>query len=243
MGNAFQCVLNWMSIVVQRVDAPFIALSVMMSANDAVDCRVTHVHVWRSHVDFRTESFAAVSELAVFHALEQIQVLFNRTIAVWGFLTRLGQSTSVSSHFISSQIINICFSFFDQMQSILIAFIKVVGTVEDTAGWFCTQPDQVFFNGFYIFVVLTNRVGIVKTQIEQTAVFLSGAGVDPDCFRTANVQVAVWFWREAGMDLLDMTFLQIFVNDVVNKIGIGFFHCHCLSRPFFLGFSFLGMEV
>ena len=219
MGDAFQSILNWMSIVIQRIDAPFVTLTMMMCMNDTVDCRVTQVHVWRCHVDFCAESVASVREFAIFHTLEQIEIFLNRTVAVWALLTRFGQSAAVFAHLVSAQIVNICFAFFDEFDCKLIAFIKVIGTVVDTAGWFSTQPAQILFDGFYIFIVFTNRVGVVKTEIKQTAIFLSSSGIDPDCFCRTDVQVAVWFWWETGVNFLYSAFGEVFVNNIMDKVG------------------------
>ena len=218
MGDAFKCVLNRMCIVVQRIDAPFVALSVMMCAHNAVDCRVAQVHVRGRHVDFSAQGVAAVRELAVLHPLKQVKVFLHRAVAVRAFLAGFGQGAAVLAHFVGAQVIDVSFAFADELEGKFIALIKVVRAVVDAAGRLCTQPAQVLLDGFYILVILADRVGVVKAQIKQTVVFLCGTGVDPDGFCRTDMQVAVWFWWKTGVDFFYTTLCQVAVDNIMDKI-------------------------
>ena len=48
---------------------------------------------------FRRRGFAAVGELAVFHACEQVEVFFDAAVAVRAVFTRFGQRAAVFAHF------------------------------------------------------------------------------------------------------------------------------------------------
>ena len=48
-------VLDGVGEIVHRVDAPLVALAVMLGVLDAVDGRVTHVHVGAGQVDLGTQ--------------------------------------------------------------------------------------------------------------------------------------------------------------------------------------------
>ena len=90
MGNAFDGVLDRMRKVIHRIDAPLVALPVMVHIADAVNDRVAHIEVAGGQVDFCAQRAAALGELAVFHALEQVQVFLYGTIAVRALFSRLG---------------------------------------------------------------------------------------------------------------------------------------------------------
>ena len=75
-----------------------------MGAADAVDDGIAHIDVARSHVDFQAQGFAAVGELAVFHARKQVEVFFDTAVAVRAVFACFGQRTAVFAHFFGRQI-------------------------------------------------------------------------------------------------------------------------------------------
>ena len=222
--DAFQCVLNRVRKVIERIDAPLVTLTVMVCADDAVDRRVTHVHVGRRHIDLGTQGLRTIRELAVAHVLEQLQVLLDRTITVRAVLARLGQRAAVLTDFVLGQVAHVRLACLDECNCAVIAGLKVIRAVEDTTvGHLTGQPLDIFLNGLYIFVVLTHRVGVVKTQIELTIVLLSDRPVDVDRLSRADVQVAVGLGRETGVDLLIEASRNVGVNDISQKV-FDFFH-------------------
>ena len=82
VGDLFDGIALPVREVVHRVDAPFIAGAVMFGVQDAVHHRVAQVQVGRRHIDFGAQGAGAIREFAGAHALEQIQVLFHRAVAV-----------------------------------------------------------------------------------------------------------------------------------------------------------------
>ena len=65
--DALYRVLDRVSEVVHREDAPFLALTVMIDIPYAVDYRVTHTEVARGEVDLGTECIFSLGEFAGFH--------------------------------------------------------------------------------------------------------------------------------------------------------------------------------
>ena len=63
-----------------------------------------------------------------------------------------------------------------------------------------TEPLDVFFDGVDVFIVFFFGVGIVETQVAQAVVNICQTEVQADGFGVADVQVAVGFGREAGLD-------------------------------------------
>ena len=80
--DALQRVLNGVGKVIHRIDAPLVALPVMVHIADAVNDRVAHIEVAGGKIDFCAQRAAALGELAVFHALEQVEVFLDGAVAV-----------------------------------------------------------------------------------------------------------------------------------------------------------------
>ena len=76
-----------MSVVIHRIDAPFVACAMMMSVKDAIHDRVAEHHVGVSHIDLGAEHLAAVLKLASAHAAEEVEVFLYRAVAVRAVLS------------------------------------------------------------------------------------------------------------------------------------------------------------
>ena len=70
MGDAFDGIRDAVCIVVGRIDAPLGPCLMMLDVSDAIEHRVTHIHIWRSHVDLCTQTACSVGKLTRAHALE-----------------------------------------------------------------------------------------------------------------------------------------------------------------------------
>jgi hypothetical protein len=76
------------------------------------------------------------------------------------------------------------------------------------------------FDRILVFDVFLDRVGIVKAQMADTAVFAGEAEVQADGFGVANVQIAVGLRRKAGLHSSAVFVgLQILQNDVADEVG------------------------
>ena len=217
MGNAFGCILNRMRKVIERVDAPFIALAVMLFVEDAVNRRVAEVHVRAGHIDFGTKRLCAVRELAVFHAFEQVQIFFDAPVPIRALFARLRQRAAVFAHFVCRQVADIGKPLFDEVHRDFVAFVKVIRAVENAVR-FGAEPADIFIDGADIFVILADRVCIVVAEVEFAAVFFRGAVIDPDGLGAADVQIAVRFGWEACVYMVFATGSQVRVNDFVDKV-------------------------
>ena len=82
IGDSLKRVLNRMCVVVKRIDAPLVALTVMLGVNYTVYCGVTHIHIRRSHIYLCAESVTSVGEFSCLHSAEEIEVFFNASVAV-----------------------------------------------------------------------------------------------------------------------------------------------------------------
>jgi len=82
VGDALQRVLDRVSKIVHREDAPFGSLTVMFNIPDAVDDRIAHVEIAAGKIDFCAQSVFSFREFAVFHPFKQIEIFRNRTLTV-----------------------------------------------------------------------------------------------------------------------------------------------------------------
>ena len=216
--NAFERILNRMSIVIQRINAPFISLSVMVGMNYSVDCGVSHIHIGRRHIYFCSKGLCAVGKFSVLHSFEKFEVLFYCTVAVGAVLTGLCQSASVLSHFIGRKVANIRFTVLYKLDGKFIALVKIIRAVENASRRNSAKPCKVLINGLNVFVILFCGICVIITKVEKSTVFFSGIAVYPYSLSRANVQISVRLRRKTCMNLKLGIFFQVFVNYVVNKI-------------------------
>ena len=223
VGDALDGVLNGVSKVVHRVDAPLIALTVMLGILDAVDGRVTQIHIGAGEVDLGAKGLLALLELARTHPAEQVEVLFRAAVAPRrgaGGLARV--IAAVLAHLIAGQIIDVSPALKDELLGVLVALVEVVAAVEDAARGVSTQPVQILDDAVDVLLAFAGGVGVVEAEVELAAVLVGDGPVDIDGLGAADVQVAVRLRREAGMDLADLAFGEVGVNDLGQKVFI----CH-----------------
>ena len=185
-----------------------------------VDDGIAHIDVARSHIDFQTQGFAAIGELAVFHACEQVEVFFDTAVAVRAVFACFGQRTAVFTHFFGSQIIDIRFAVFDQADCVIIKLIEIVGSETRLTRPMETEPLNVFFDGVDVFIVFFFRVGIVKTQVAQAVINIRQTEVQADGFGVADVQVTVWLRRKTGLDGCMFTAFEVFFDNGADKMVV-----------------------
>ena len=217
--HSFEIVRLSVREVVHRIDVPFASCAVVrMRGDDAVHDRVAEVHIRVRHVNFRTEYHFAFFYLAALHRFEELQVLFNRTIAVRRSHTRFGRCTFLLGDLLCCLLIDIGFSLFDEADSEVVELLEIVGGIEDLSP-FETEPADVALDGLYVFGVLFSRVGIVETQVTNAVVFLSDTEIHADCLDVADMQVSVRLRRETRLNTSAIYSLsEVFFYDLLNKI-------------------------
>ena len=228
VGDALDGVLDGVGKVVHRVDAPLVALPVMLGVLDAVDGRVAQVHVGAGQVDLGAQGLFALLELPGTHPAEQVEILLRGTVAPRrgaGGLARV--IAAVLAHLVAGQVVYVGLAFEDELLGVFIALIEVVAAVEDAAVGVGTQPVQVLDDAVDILLPFTGGVGVVEAEVELAAVLVCDGPVDIDRLGAADVQVAIGLRREAGMDLADFAFGEVGVNDLGQKVFI----CHSGVPP------------
>ena len=82
MRNAFERVLDRMSEVIHRINAPLCALAVMVDETDAVNDRIAHVEVAAGKIDLGAQGHLSFFHFAVFHHFKQAQIFFDGSVPV-----------------------------------------------------------------------------------------------------------------------------------------------------------------
>jgi len=187
MGDALDRVRLPVRPVVHGVDAPRVARARMLGVQDAIHDRIAQVHIGRGHVDLGAQHARAIGKLAVFHALEQVQVLLDRAIAVRAVLARLGQRPAVLADLVGAQIVDIRLAGFDQLDSPVVQLLEVIRGEEQPVFPVRAQPFHIVGDRVDVFLLFLGGIGIVEAQVELATVFLRRAVVDPDRLGVADV--------------------------------------------------------
>ena len=77
---------------------------------------------------------------------------------------------------------------------------KIIRGIEEPFVPAETQPAHVLLDGFHILHLLLAGIGVVEAQVAEAPVIGGNPEIDTDGFGMADVQVAVGFGRETGMD-------------------------------------------
>ena len=220
MRDALDGVLNGVGKVVHGEDAPLCPLAVMLDIADAVQHGVAHIEVARAEVNLGAQSVLSLGELAVFHALEQIEALADRPVAPRAD-SRMGQVAAVLAELLGRQLADISQPFFDERDSVLIGLRKIIRPEIHPVAPVKAQPADVLLNGVDELDILFGGVGVVKAQVAKSVVLERCAEINDERFAVSDVQVAVGLGRKAGVNVVVNAFFQIPVDKVMNKIACG----------------------
>ena len=220
VSNALDCVLNRVRKVVHRVNAPLVARSVVVQAVNSVDNRVTHIKVARCKVNLRTQGHLAVLKFTVFHTLKQVKAFFNRAVSVRTLCRRL-RIASVLSDLLGSKLANVGKSLFNQLNCVLVHLLKILGRIVKSVVPVKAKPLDVLLDSVNILNVLFCWVGIVHTEVADSAELFSRAKVNADSLCVADMQIAVRLGRKASMNLFTLksaVFGNILIYKIVNEV-------------------------
>ena len=220
--DALERILDRVGKVVHRVDAPLVTLPVMVHVADAVDDGVAHVEVAGGQVDLRAQRAAALGELAVLHALEQIEILLDRAVAVRAH-GGLADVAAALLELLGSQVADVGQAFFDELDGKFIVLFKIIRAVEEPVAPVEAQPVDIGLDGVDVFGVFLRRVGIVHAQVAQAAEFFGRAKIDRQRLAVADVQIPVRLRRKPGVHALTLEPAaggQILFNKGVDEISV-----------------------
>ena len=228
-------------VVVHGVDAPLVAGAVMRGVEDAVHDRVAHVEVGRGHVDLGAQHARAVGELAVLHAHEEVEILFDGAVAIGAVLAGLGQGAAVLADLVGGEVVDVGLAGLDQLEGPLVELAEVVGGVAEPLP-VEAQPADVFLDGVDVLLLFFLGIGVVEAQVGLAAELVGETEIEADGLGVADVEIAVGLgWKARLHDgVADTSWCARLRRSVVQKIGradwqafvfgwlrmrIGFGHC------------------
>ena len=221
VGDALQGILNGVGEVVHGVDAPLVALAMVAHVVDAVDNRVAHIEVAAGKVDLSTQGHGAVGEFPGAHTPEQVQTFLDRPVPVGGD----GRHTDVAPvglELLGGQLAHIGQTLLDEQHRLAVILLKIVAAEEETVAPIEAQPVDVLLDGAHKLLILLGGVGVVHTEVAQTAKLLSGTEVDAQGLAVADVQVTVGLRGKTGVDghaLVLAAGSQVLGDEIVNKVA------------------------
>ena len=218
MRYVFDGVLYRMCEVIQRINAPLIALAMVFGVQNAVNYGIAHIDVGRSHVYFCPQHQRSVAHQSVFHVVKQLQTLLYRAVAVFAFHARLRKSAAHFLHLFGRHVVDVSLALFDELDGALVHSVEIIGRIIHVA--LPAQPFDVGDNGPDKLVVFLYGIGVVKAQVALAAVFKRRSViVKTDGLGVSYVQIAVGFGRKTGNDAAYSALGQIFFYNLFNKIG------------------------
>ena len=225
MGDSLQHILDRMGEIIHRINAPGISGAVVPGPVDPVDNRVAHIEIAGGQIDFSPQRHFSILELPGSHSAEQLQAFLLRAVPIRAY-RRMGQISPVFPHLFGSQLAHIGQPFFNQAAGKLVHFLKVLGGIVKPVVPVKPQPMDILLYSVHVLHVFLGRIGVVHSQIADSAKLFRRAKVDADSLGVADVQIAVRLRRKTGVNLLSLKLssrLQILHNIVLYKIRWGFF--------------------
>ena len=225
--NALHCILNGVSKIVHRVNAPLLSCSVVLHVVDPVNDRIAQIKIAGSQVNLRTQCHAAVFKFACFHAGKQIKAFLHWAVTVRADC-RMRKVTAVVMHLLRRQLTDISQTLLNQLHRKFIHGIKVIRCIVETVIPCETEPLNIFFNSIHILGVFLGRVCVIHTQIAQAAELFRRTEIHADSLRVTDVQIAVWFRWKTGVYTLTgklTVFRNILCHKCMNKIAAALFRC------------------
>ena len=217
MGDAFHGVAERMREVVHRVDRPVVAGVLVLDVLDPVQRRIAQVDVAAGHVDLGAQRACTVGELAGAHAAEQIEVLLDAAVAIRRIAARFGQRAAVFAHLLGGEVADEGVALADQLLAGQVQDLEVVGGVAQVVP-VEAEPAHVVLDRADVLGVFLGRVGVVQAQVALAAEFAGDAEIQADRLGVADVQVAVGFRREAGLDGRVLAAGEVLANDLPDEV-------------------------
>ena len=219
VGNVLDGVALAVGKVIHRVDAPFVACTVMVCMDDTVQKRIAEKHIRVRHINLGTEDLFAISIFAFLHFSEQLEVFLNTAVAPRALRSRNLDCTTACTDFFLALVIYIGKSLLYQFLCPKIELVKIVGCISFILP-FEAKPADVFLNGIHIFSILLDRIGVVKAEIGLSAVFFCKAEVDAYAFCVAYMKISVRFRRKACHYAFTLAGCEVRFNYFLQEVQI-----------------------
>ncbi len=182
----------------------------------------------------------AVGKLTLAHAVEQVEVFFDRAATIRAVLARLGQSAALLADLIRREVAHEGFAFLNELYGPCVELIEIIGSVKQAVFEIAAQPADVFNDRIDVLGFFLGRIGIVEAQVAFAAELARQAEVDRNRLGVADMQISVRLGRETRVHAALILFgLQIVEDDVPDEVGLNgrarcrivFWRSHLLAIP------------
>ncbi len=218
VGDPFDGIGQAVGVVVHRVDAPGVAGPVVRHLENPVDDRIAQVEVGGGHVDFGPQDMAALCEFAVFHPLEEIEVVLDAAVAPGALPPGFGQGAAVFPDGIGRELADIGLAEPDQLQRKIVEGGKIVGGIEQFVVPVETEPFDIAHDRFDVGDLFLARVGIVEAHVADAVVFQGNAEIEADRLGMTDVEKAVRLRGKPGHRGPVLAGPEIVGNDLPDEI-------------------------
>ena len=165
---------------------------------DAVHHRITHDDMRRLHIDSGPKGSLPLGKLAGFHALEELQVFFYRTIAERAVLSGFIEGPPVLPDLFRIEITNVGITLTNQLDRPLMKLTEVITGVMKAIP-FESEPTNVILNGIDKLLLFLSRVGVIKSQVATATMVTDETEVEADRLGVTNMQKSVRFRRKSKL--------------------------------------------
>ena len=167
---------------------------------------------------FARRTARAIGKFPGAHALEQIQILFDRAVAIRAVFARFGQRAAILANLLGRQIVDVGLAILDQLDRPFVELIEIVGSVEEPVP-LEAEPVHVGLDRLDVFGFFLLGIGVVEAKIRMSAEFVGQPEVDADRLGMSDVQMAVRLGRKARLHAaVVLVGLEVFENDVADEV-------------------------
>src|SRR5262249_32560757 len=176
------------------------------------------IDVARRHVDLRAQRLAAFIELAVTHALQEVEILLDAAVAIRALAAGLRERAARFAQLLQREVVHVRLAGLDELHGPLIELLEVVARVIEVPAPVEAEPADVAHDRVDVLLAFLGRVGVVEAQIAVPVELLRHAEVEADRLGVADVEVAVGLGRKARDDLRVAPALEILHHLVADEM-------------------------
>ena len=218
MRDALDGVGQAVGEVVHGIDAPFVAGAVVDDVFDAIDQGIAHVHILMIHVDLCSQHAFAFLELAVFHALEEVEAFLGRAVAPGARFSGGVEVSAVFADLLRRELAHVSLAATDEFLGPFVELVKIVGGKVEVVP-VEPEPFDVLFDRIAVLGVFFDGIGVVEPQVAGAPERLGESEVQTDGFGMANVEIPVGLGRKArGHAPAVLAVAEIFLYNFADKI-------------------------
>src|SRR5688572_7682213 len=192
-----------------------------MDVANAVQQRVPQLDVLRAHVDLGAHHVGPIGELAGAHATEEVEALFDGTVAVRARGPLAIEIAARLADGLEALAVDVGLAVADQPLGEFVQPIEVVRGVILVLSPFEAEPADVALDALDVLDVLDLRIGVVEAQVA-TSLGREGGHpeIDADRLGVTDVQVAVRLRGETRDDAATMAGLcEVLLHDLADEVA------------------------